>query len=239
MLLIPAMVSAENITQTKNRRNTDANIYGHVISASTGEHIPYVNIAVKGSTIGCASDASGHYFLKNLPVGRNTIVVMSLGYKTIEQVVDAVENKNIEINFTLEEDSMMVDEVVVSATRNETNRRQTATVVNVASQKLFDAVASSNLSESMNFQSGLRVENNCGNCGTMQLRINGLEGHYSQILLDSRPIFSSLASVYGMDQLPVAMIERVEVIRGGGSALFGSNAIGGVVNIITRDPLRN
>ncbi len=91
----------------------------------------------------------------------------------------------------------------------------------------------------MNFQSGLRVENNCGNCGTMQLRINGLEGHYSQILLDSRPIFSSLAAVYGLDQLPVAMIERVEVVRGGGSALFGSNAIGGVVNIITRDPLRN
>ncbi len=239
MLLIPVVVSAENLTQTKNRRNTDANIYGHVICASTGEHVPYVNIAVKGSTIGCASDATGHYFLKNLPSGKNTIVVMSLGYKTIEQVVDAVENKNIEINFTLEEDSMMVDEVVVSATRNETNRRQTATVVNVASQKLFDAVASSNLSETMNFQSGLRVENNCGNCGTMQLRINGLEGHYSQILLDSRPIFSSLASVYSMDQLPVAMIERVEVIRGGGSALFGSNAIGGVVNIITRDPLRN
>ena len=79
----------------------------------------------------------------------------------------------------------------------------------------------------MNFQSGLRVENNCGNCGTTQLRINGLEGQYSQVLLDSRPIFSSLASVYGLEQLPVAMIERVEVIRGGGSALFGANAIGG------------
>lgn len=91
----------------------------------------------------------------------------------------------------------------------------------------------------MNFQSGLRVENNCGNCGTTQLRINGLEGQYSQILIDSRPIFSSLAAVYGLEQLPVAMIDRVEVIRGGGSALFGANAIGGVVNIITKDPLRN
>lgn len=91
----------------------------------------------------------------------------------------------------------------------------------------------------MNFQSGLRVENNCGNCGTTQLRINGLEGQYSQVLLDSRPIFSSLASVYGLEQLPVAMIERVEVIRGGGSALFGANAIGGVVNIITKEPLYN
>ncbi len=96
--------------------------------------------------------------------------------------IEAVAGKNIEMNFTLEEQAMSLDEVVVSATRNETNRRRTATVVNVASQKLFESTASSNLSESMNFQSGLRVENNCGNCGTMQLRINGLEGHYSQIL---------------------------------------------------------
>ena len=133
----------------------------------------------------------------------------------------------------------MVDEVVVSATRNETNRRETATVVNVASAKLFEGTASANLSEAMSFQSGLRVENTCGNCGAPQLRINGLEGQYSQILLDSRPIFSSLAGVYGLDLMPVAMVERVEVIRGGGSALFGSNAIAGVVNIITKEPLRN
>ncbi len=133
----------------------------------------------------------------------------------------------------------MMDEVVVSATRNETNRRTAATVVNVASTKLFEGTASSNLSEAMNFQSGLRVENTCGNCGAPQLRINGLEGQYSQILLDSRAIFSSLAGVYGLDLMPVAMVERVEVIRGGGSALFGSNAIGGVVNIITKDPVRN
>ena len=65
-----------------------------------------------------------------------------------------------------------------------------------------------------------------------------LEGQYSQILIDSRPVFSSLAGVYGLEQLPVSMIERVEVIRGGGSALYGSSAIGGVMNIITKEPLR-
>ena len=111
--------------------------------------------------------------------------------------------------------------------------------MNITSGKLFSAVGSSTLSESMNFTPGLRIENNCGNCAVTQLRINGLEGHYSQILLDSRPIFSSLATVYGLDQLPVSMIERVEVVRGGGSALYGANAIGGVVNIITKEPLYN
>ncbi|MEG0500184.1 MAG: TonB-dependent receptor, partial [Rikenellaceae bacterium] len=90
-----------------------------------------------------------------------------------------------------------------------------------------------------NFQPGLRVDYNCSNCGVPQLRINGLEGQYSQILLDSRPIFSSLSSVYGLEQMPAGMIERMEVIRGGGSALYGSNAIGGVVNIITKEPVSN
>ncbi len=238
-LLMPVVAWGDSVVPAPKKNSSDANIYGHIINASNNEHLPYASIAVKGTTIGCSSDATGHYYLKNLPVGRHTIVVTLLGFETIEQPIEAVAGKNIEMNFTLEEQAMSLDEVVVSATRNETNRRRTATVVNVASQKLFESTASSNLSESMNFQSGLRVENNCGNCGTMQLRINGLEGHYSQILLDSRPIFSSLAAVYGLDQLPVAMIERVEVVRGGGSALFGSNAIGGVVNIITKEPLRN
>ena len=245
-LSLPTYANSDNpdspqvvVDYSKSTRSTDANIFGHIISGTNGEHIPYATIAIKDSTIGCAADGTGHYSIKNLPIGEHTIIVSAIGYQTMEINHIAERNKSIELNVTLEESSLIVDEVVVSATRNETNRRQTATVVNVASTKLFESTASSNLSEAMNFQSGLRVENTCGNCGAPQLRINGLEGQYSQILLDSRAIFSSLAGVYGLDLMPVAMVERVEVIRGGGSALFGSNAIGGVVNIITKDPVRN
>ena len=85
----------------------------------------------------------------------------------------------------------------------------------------------------------MRVENNCQNCGYQQVRINGLDGPYTQILIDSRPIFSALAGVYGLEQIPANMIERVEVMRGGGSALFGSSAIAGTINIITKEPVRN
>ena len=219
-------------------KHSEANIYGEVATES-GDPLPFATITIKDTTIGCAADASGHYTLNNLPIGQNTIVVSALGYDSVEYSYNAVARNKEELNFTLKETTTMVDEIVVSATRNETNRRKTSTVVNVASTKLFEGTASSNLSEAMNFQSGLRVENTCGNCGAPQLRINGLEGQYSQILLDSRAIFSSLAGVYGLDLMPVAMVERVEVIRGGGSALFGSNAIGGVVNIITKDPVRN
>ena len=216
-------------------KRSDANIFGHVIDAHTKEHIPFATISIEGTTIGCAANGTGHYSINNIPVGDYTIVVSAIGYDTQRIAHSAELGHSIELNFSLREATMLMDEVVVSATRNETNRRTTATVVNVASAKLFEGTASSNLSEAMNFQSGLRVENTCGNCGAPQLRINGLEGQYSQILLDSRAIFSSLAGVYGLDLMPVAMVERVEVIRGGGSALFGSNAIGGVVNIITKD----
>ena len=111
--------------------------------------------------------------------------------------------------------------------------------MNVMSAKLFETVNSTDLAKSLNFQSGLRVENNCQNCGFPQVRINGLEGPYSQILINSRPIISALSGVYGLEQIPVNMIERVEVVRGGGSALFGANAVGGTINIITKDPINN
>ncbi len=231
--------TTEHHDQEPKHRPTDANVFGHVIAAETGEHLPYATVAIKGTTIGCAADGTGHYRLHNLPEGDHIIVVSAVGYRTVEFPFTAKSRSNREINFTLVESTLVVDEVVVSATRNETNRRTSSTVVNVASAKLFEGTAAANLSEAMSFQSGLRIENTCGNCGAPQLRINGLEGQYSQILLDSRPIFSSLAGVYGLDLMPVAMVERVEVIRGGGSALFGSSAIGGVVNIITKEPLRN
>ena len=217
----------------------DANINGHVVDAQTGEHLPFVTIALKGTTTGIMTDATGHYFLKDLPVGGFTLVASCVGFKTVEKEVKIESRKTLEINFELEEEQFALDEVVVSATRNETRKQESGVIVNVLSGKVFEAVSGTNLSETMCFQPGLRVENNCGNCGTTQLRINGLEGQYSQVLVDSRPIFSSLAAVYGLEQLPVAMVERVEVIRGGGSALFGSSAIGGVVNIITKEPLRN
>lgn len=234
VLLISVCAS---MAQTK--KLSDAHITGHVTDAKTGQHIPYATIGISGTLWGAVSDATGHFLLKNIDPAEHTVIVSFTGYKTIEQKVVVEKNRTIECKFELEPQILEMDEVVVTASRNNSNRRESSSIVNVLSAKLFENTASSNVAEALNFQSGLRVEYNCSNCGVPQLRINGLEGQYSQILLDSRPIFSSLASVYGLEQLPAGMIQRVEVIRGGGSALFGSNAIGGVVNIITKEPLRN
>lgn len=220
-------------------KSTDANVTGHITDQSNGEHIPYATIAIKGTTIGMASDPSGHFMFTNLPIGQHTIIVSMVGYKSQQKQIEVKAGETKELNFELPLEPLNIDNVVITANRNETKRRESASVVNVATTKLFENTASASSAEALNFQSGLRVEWNCGNCGVPQLRINGLEGQYSQILLDSRPLFSSLAAVYGLEQMPAGMIDRVEVIRGGGSALFGSNAIGGVVNIITKEPMRN
>lgn len=230
---------AESITSKKESPKTDAHITGHIVDSQTREHIPYATIVIKGTTIGVASDATGHFLLKNLPTGEHVITASYVGYQNIEQKIVVEPNKTVEIKLALNPQVLQLDDVVVTGSRNETNKRESATIVNVLSSKLFERTASNNAAEVLNYQPGLRVEYSCSNCGVPQLRINGLEGQYSQILLDSRPIFSSLATVYGLEQLPAGMIERIEVIRGGGSALFGSNAIGGVVNIITKEPLRN
>ena len=218
---------------------TDANLYGHVIDKQNGEHLPYIAILVKGTTIGTTTDVSGHYFLKNLPVGTLTLEIKSMGYRTIQKNVTVKAGASIELNFELDPDDVSLDEVVVSANRSETKRRLAPNLVSVVNSKLFETTQATCLAQGLNFQPGVRTEDNCQNCGFTQVRINGLDGHYSQILIDSRPVFSALNGVYGLEQIPANMIDRVEVVRGGGSALFGASAIGGTINVITKEPSRN
>ncbi len=220
-------------------KSSDANIIGHVLDKKSGEHLSYITIALKGTTIGTTTDNSGHYFLKNLPEGTFVLEVSAVGFKTQSRKIQLKKGKTLEENFELEEDAIALDGVVVSANRSETTRRMAPTLVNVMDMKLFENTNSATLSQGLNFQPGVRVETNCQNCGFQQVRINGLDGPYTQILIDSRPIFSALSGVYGLEQIPANMIERVEVMRGGGSALFGSSAIAGTINIITKEPLRN
>jgi outer membrane receptor for ferrienterochelin and colicins len=218
-------------------KKTDANIIGHVISKD--QHLPYINIVVKGTTQGTLTDETGHYQLVNIPEGEIVLMAVAIGYKTQEFTVAVVKNKVTEVNFNLEEDVFNLDEVIVSANRSEQKRTEVPVMVNTITPKLFVATQSLTLGEGLNFIPGLRLENNCQNCGFTQVRMNGLEGPYTQILINSRPIFSGLAGVYGLELIPSNMIERVEVVRGGGSALYGSNAIAGTINMILKEPAIN
>jgi len=215
---------------------TDANIVGHTIDATNGEHLPFAFVYIKDVGTGVQTDSTGHYIVSNLSAGVHDVVVSIIGYVDYTGKILVENSKTIEYNFALNPDSSQIEEVVVTGNRYETKKRETGQIVNVVSPELFVTTLAVNPAGVLDFQPGSRVEYNCSNCGVPQLRINGLGGEYTQILLDSHPIFSSLSMVYGLEQFPSAMIERVETVRGGGSALFGSNAIAGTVNIITKEP---
>ena len=239
LLASNGVMMAQHDHHHHHNKMSDAHIAGHVLDAHTGEHLAFVNVQIKGTSLGCLTDESGHFYLKNLPEGDLTVVFSMMGYETVEKVVKLKKNTLFEINVEIAETSFMIDNVVVTANKYETKQKEVATIVNVIPPLIIESTTSNTMADVLNFQTGLRVEETCSNCGVPQIRINGLEGQYTQILMDSRPIFSSLASVYGLEQMPAGMVDRIEVIRGGGSALYGANAIAGVVNIITKEPSRN
>jgi len=229
-LIVISLLSSGHIFPQKK---TDSNIIGHVISM--GNHIPYATVSVKGTTLGVNTDETGHFQIINIPPGKHTLKAQSIGFKPQEKEITISAGETVEIKFELESDIMGLEEVVITADRSEMKRTESVTIVNTLSPKLFSSTQSVTLIEGLTFSPGLRIENNCQNCGFSQVRMNGLEGPYSQILINSRPIFSGLAGIYGLELIPINMIERIEIVRGGGSALYGSNAIAGVINVILKE----
>ena len=239
IMFIIVLAMLPTVVNANEELKTNANITGHITDKATGEPIPHVAVQVLGTMIVSVTNAEGYYHLEDLPLGKQTIEARATGYHAERQTVEVEKNARLTTDFVLKTDEISLDEVVVSSNRSISLRRNAPTLVNVIDTRTFNITNSMCLAQGLNFQPGVRTEDNCANCGFSQVRINGLDGHYSQILIDSRPVFSALQGVYGLEQIPANMIERVEVVRGGGSALYGSSAIGGTINILTKEPLSN
>ncbi|UIR56238.1 TonB-dependent receptor [Sphingobacterium sp. SRCM116780] len=206
------------------------------VTNKEGGSISGATISIENSEIATVSDSIGQFVIPNVGKQKLNLLITAIGYQTLKKTVFTTDSTLL---FKLLADNLHLNEVVVSATRYGVNKKEAPVIVQVLGPKLFQATQSVAMSETLNYQPGVRVENNCQNCGFSQVRLNGLEGAYSQILINSRSVFSALNSVYGLDQLPTSMIDRIEVVRSGGSALFGANAIAGTINIITKDPVEN
>lgn len=186
------------------------------------------------------TDEKGNYQLENLPYDNYVLKSSYLGYNPNQQNfhIDRQHNAQI-IRLQLESSILQTDQLVVTGTKTFKRQTQSPVIVNVIDNATLNNVQACNLSDGLKFQPGLRVETDCQTCNYTQIRMNGLAGGYSQVLINGRPIFSPLTGLYGLEQIPTNMVERIEVVRGGGSALYGSSAVGGTVNVITKIPKKN
>tara|TARA_B100000767_G_scaffold116929_1_gene111605 strand:- start:1410 stop:3728 length:2319 start_codon:yes stop_codon:yes gene_type:complete len=212
----------------------------HAIVKKESQPISFATLSIDTIGANAVTNSSGRVHLHDIPYGTYKIIASYIGYEVVSQEITLnSDSPNLHLEFFLTEQTMDLDEIVISGTKTYKRQTDSPVIVNVLSSKTLDNVQACNLSEGLRFQPGLRVENDCQTCNYTQLRMNGLAGGYSQILINGRPIFSPLTGLYGMEQLPVNMIERIEVVRGGGSSLYGSSAIGGTVNVITKTPRKN
>ena len=202
---------------------------------SNGEVLPYVNIYLKDYTLGTSSDSEGYYEIKNIPNGNHTVIISSIGYKT-KSINIFFNNNQITRDFSLASDNSL-DEVVISGTLRPVSKSNSPVPVEVYSETFFRKNPTPSIFESLQNVNVVRPQLNCNVCNTGDIHINGLEGPYAFVLIDGMPIVSGLSTVYGLTGIPQALIERVEIVKGPASTLYGSEAVGGILNVITKKPI--
>lgn len=201
-----------------------------------GKPVQGANVGFKAINKGSASDKDGRFAIQNIPEGTHTLVVSAVGYQKITREITIDGGQILELQLELQESLLHLDQLVVTGTMRETYIKDSPVKVNVVSNNFLNRNPSDNLMETVGFINGLYNEVSCGVCGTSSIRINGMKGPYTSVLIDGMPIMGSLASVYGLNGIHPNIIESIEIIKGPNSTLYGSEAMGGVINIRTKEP---
>jgi outer membrane receptor for ferrienterochelin and colicins len=210
-----------------------------VVRDTAGLPLPGALIAVRPGALTLSTNEKGEYCVANLGPARYDISATLEGFAAATRSIDIAGEDAAPrvVDFTLALGGFR-DETVVTATRTVQGLDNVPIRTEVVSRRAIEASGARSLADAVEFTTGVRVESNCQNCNFSQIRLLGLEGPYTQILFDSQPLLSSLASVYGIEQIPTRLVDRIEVVKGGGSALYGAGSVGGVVNVIPREPAK-
>jgi len=208
------------------------------IVSAKGMPLEFAHVQLEGTPWGATTNSQGAYLISSLPSGTYTVSASMIGYATQTQRIEIIEqNKLIILNFRMQESESTLDEVVISGTMKEVSRLESPVPVEVYSPLFFRANPTPSIFESLQNVNGVRAQINCNVCNTGDIHINGLEGPYTMVLIDGMPIVSGLSTVYGLTGIPQSLIQRVEIVKGPASTLYGSEAVGGLINIITKNPL--
>jgi outer membrane receptor for ferrienterochelin and colicins len=200
---------------------------------SKGEALPFANVYLANTKLGTASNEEGFFELKNIPNGDYTLISSSVGFNLKSLKIILTGNQKLVKNFNLNE-NYSLKEIVVSGTLRPISKSNSPVSVEVYSTTFFKKNPTPSIFEALQNVNGVRPQLNCNVCNTGDIHINGLEGPYTFVLIDGMPIVSGLSTVYGLTGIPQALIERVEVVKGPASTLYGSEAVGGIINIITK-----
>ncbi len=204
---------------------------------SDGKVLANANVRLLLSAKGIITDSSGHYYLENIAPGNYSIQASLVGYRQTSKKITVKQGDSLVLDIELEENRDQMEEVVVTGTLKEVRRIESPVPVEVYSPVFFKKNPTPNIFEALQNVNGVRPQLNCNVCNTGDIHINGLEGPYTMVLIDGMPIVSSLSTVYGLSGIPNSLVERIEIVKGPASSLYGSEAVGGLINIITKRPL--
>ena len=200
-----------------------------------GREIGFASIGLEDHQQGTIADEDGSFRL-TVPTGEYRLLVTALGHAPTRQDVSIAEGGEVQITLTLIPTAARLEDIVVTGTMKAVSRTNSPVPVEVYGASYFRANPTPSVFESLQTVNGVRPQLNCAVCNTGDIHINGLEGPYTMVLIDGMPIVSGLSTVYGLTGIPQSLIERVEVVKGPASTLYGSEAVGGLINVITKAP---
>lgn len=203
---------------------------------ANGKNMAFVSISIPAFDLGTYSRQNGSFLLENIPVGNHSLRISYLGYESIDKAITIGSGEETYLEIALQKVAGTLDEVVVTGTMSPIKRSESPVPIEIITPELFHKNPTPSLFCSVGMINGVRSQLNCNVCNTGDIHINGMEGPYTMILIDGMPIVSGLSTVYGLSGIPNSLVDHIEIVKGPASSLYGSEAMGGIINVITKNP---